>query len=58
MKVNFFVLYDGEEADGPVPHILNAGRYQTNDGAEYDSWLLLEPLAEGDTAGEVPALEQ
>ena len=46
-KINFFVLYEGEEEDGPVPHVLDISRYQTEEGAEYDSWFLLEPLVEG-----------
>ena len=45
-KVNFFVLYDGEEEDGPVPHVLESAKYQTTCESDYDSWLLLEPLAE------------
>ncbi len=27
-----------------TPHVLEAQQYQTEDAAEYDSWLLLEPL--------------
>jgi hypothetical protein len=44
-KVNFFAHYeiDGEDEDD-VPHVLELGEYRTTDDAEYDSWLLLEPL--------------
>ena len=45
-KVNFFVLYDGEEEDGPVPHVLESAEYNTTDDADYDSWLLLEAIEE------------
>jgi hypothetical protein len=60
-KINFFVLYEGEEEDGPVPHMLDMARYQTEEDAEYDSWFLLEPLVEGtgaDAADEVVPMEQ
>ena len=40
-KVNFFIEYDGEEEDGPVPHVLTTADYRTTDDAPYDSWLLL-----------------
>jgi len=41
-KVNFVVTYDGEEEDGPVPHVLMIPDYQTTDDADYDPWLLLK----------------
>ena len=46
-KVNFLAHYeiDGEDEDD-VPHVLQLGEYRTTDDAEYDSWLLLEPLEE------------
>ena len=43
-KVNFFAAYDGEEEDGPVPHVLEASEYATTDDSEYDSWLLLDRI--------------
>ena len=43
-KVNFFVLYEGEEEDGPVPHVLESNQYCTNEDAEYNSRLLLETI--------------
>jgi predicted RNA-binding protein len=57
-KVNFFVLYDGEEAHGPVPHVLEACEYQTHEDADYDSWLLLEaaPTAAGTAAAAAAAI--
>ena len=44
-KVNFFAHYeiDGED-ENDVPHALQLDEYRTTDDAEYDSWLLLEPL--------------
>ena len=57
-KVNFFVLYKGEEANGAVPHVLEGTRYQTEEDAEYDSWFLLQPLEGGATAGEATAMEE
>ena len=36
---------DGEDEDD-VPHVLQLSEYRTTDNAEYDSWLLLEPLEE------------
>ena len=51
-KVNFFVLYDGEEEDGPVPHVLESNQYRTDDDANYDSWLLLEAIEEPTAAME------
>jgi len=44
-KVNFFAHYeiDGED-ENDVPHVLQLDEYRTTDDAEYDSWLLLEPL--------------
>ena len=46
-KVNYFARYeiDGEDEDD-VPHVLQLSEYRTTDNAEYDSWLLLEPLEE------------
>ena len=41
-KVNFFVIYDGEEEDGEVPHVLEHLEYRTSDDADYDSWMLLQ----------------
>ncbi len=40
-KVNFYIVYDGEEDDGPVPHVLQLAEYRTTDDADYNSWLLL-----------------
>ena len=57
-KVNFFVLYKGEESNGPVPHVLEGTRYQTEEDGEYDSWFLLEPLEAGPAAGEATAMEE
>lgn len=51
-KINFFVLYKGEEANGAVPHVLEGTRYQAEEDGEYDSWLLLEPLEAGAAAGD------
>ena len=51
-KVNFFIEYDGEEEDGPVPHVLTSADYRTTDDAPYDSWLLLVADAEGAEATE------
>ena len=45
-KVNFFILYDGEEDSGLVPHVLESTEYRTADDADYDSWLLLEAIEE------------
>jgi hypothetical protein len=58
-KVNFFVLYKGEESNGPVPHVLEGTRYQTEEDGEYDSWFLLEPepLEAGAAAGAATAME-
>ena len=38
-KVNFWVLYQGEEDNGSVPHVLEGARYQTEEDAEYDSYI-------------------
>ena len=38
--------HDGEEEDGPVPHVLESAEYGTTDDADYDSWLLLEAIEE------------
>ena len=54
-KVNFFVLYDGEEDNGSVPHVLESIEYRTTDDADYDSWLLLEAMEE---IGEPTAMEE
>ena len=56
--VNFFVLYQGEEDNGSVPHVLEGARYQTEEDAEYDSWFLLQPLEGGDAAGEATTMEE
>ena len=54
-KVNFFVLYDGEEENGSVPHVLESVEYRTTDDADYDSWLLLDAMEE---IGEPAAMEE
>ena len=48
--MNFFVQYDGEEE--PSPHVLRASAYNTNNDADYDSWLLFEKVE-----GEAEAME-
>ena len=35
-------MYDGEEENGSVPHVLESVEYRTTDDADYDSWLLLD----------------
>jgi hypothetical protein len=58
-KVNFFVLYDGEEEEeGPVPHVLESAEYHTTDDADYDSWLLLEAIEEIEAVEEPTAMEE
>eukprot|EP00966_Prymnesium_polylepis_P231391 5354263-Prymnesium_polylepis.1 len=54
-KVNFFVEYDGEEEDGPVPHVLLIEDYRTTDDADYNSWLLLD--LKGEAAPEAVVTE-
>ena len=52
------MLYQGDEADGPVPHVLEGARYQSKEDAEYDSWFLLEPREGFTAAGEATAMEE